>query len=118
MVNANRLWHNQGVMPPRTGHRPRPPLDEAKLNALALHYVGRFATSRGKLVSYLTRKLRERGWDGVVDPDPGAVAERLAGYGYVDDAAYAVSKARALGGRGYGARSGGAGAARRRDQRG
>jgi len=75
-----------------------------KLNELALAYVGRFATSRAKLVSYLARKLRERGWGGERDPDIGAVAERLARLGYVDDAAYAVAKARALTGRGYGGR--------------
>ena len=84
--------------------RPRPPLDEEKLSELAVHYVGRFATSRAKLVTYLNRKLRERGWAGPRPADPGAVAERLAGLGYIDDAAYAAAKARALGSRGYGAR--------------
>ncbi len=107
MVNANRLWHNQGVMPPvsrqRAARRPRPPLDAAKLDELALSYVGRFATSRGKLVDYLRRKLRERGWDGEAEPDLAVIAERLAGIGYIDDAAFALSKARVLGGRGYGA---------------
>lgn len=104
MVNANRLWHKQGVKPPRSGPRPRPPLTAAKLDELALHYVGRFATSKGKLIDYLRRKVRERGWEGERDADPVAIAERLAGYGYIDDAAFALSKARALGGRGYGAR--------------
>lgn len=84
--------------------RPRPPLDEAKLGELAVHYVGRFATSRAKLISYLNRKLKERGWAGARPADPGAVAERLASLGYIDDAAYAAAKARALGSRGYGAR--------------
>lgn len=104
MVNANRLWHKQGVMPPRPGHRPRPPLTSTKLDELALHYVGRFATSRSKLISYLNRKVRERGWDGGAPPNLEAIAERLCRLGYVDDAAFAVSKARALTGRGYGAR--------------
>jgi regulatory protein len=103
MVNANRLWHKQGVMPPRTGPRPRPPLDAAKLDEMALSYVGRFATSRGKLVDYLRRKLRERGWEGESEPDTAGIAERLTGMGYIDDAAFALSKARVLGGRGYGA---------------
>ena len=31
-----------------------------KLRDLALHYVGRYATSRKKLSDYLRRKLRER----------------------------------------------------------
>ncbi len=107
MVNANRLWHKQGVMPPvsrqRASHRPRPPLDAAHLDELALSYVGRFATSRGKLIDYLRRKLRERGWVGESEPDTESIAERLAGNGYIDDAAFALSKARVLGGRGYGA---------------
>lgn len=84
--------------------RPRPPLDEAKLSDLALHYVGRFATSRAKLVTYLHHKLKERGWSGSHAADPGALADRLATLGYIDDAAYATAKARSLGSRGYGAR--------------
>ena len=91
-------------MPPQAPRRPRPPLDQAKLDELALRYVGRFATTRSRLQDYLTRKLRERGWSGSAEPDPAAIAERLAGLGYVDDAAYALAKSRALGGRGYGAR--------------
>lgn len=104
MVNANRVWHKHGLMPPRTGHRPRPPLDPSSLNELAIAYVGRFATSRAKLGDYLRRKLRERGWAGEADPDLAGVTDRLAGLGYVDDAAYAVARARALTGRGYGGR--------------
>ena len=34
-----------------------------KLRDLAIHYVGRYATSRKKLSDYLLRKLRERGWE-------------------------------------------------------
>ena len=60
-------------MPPRNGHRPRPPVGAAKLDELALSYVGRFATSRGKLVDYLRRKLRERGWEGEGDPPLAAI---------------------------------------------
>ena len=84
--------------------RPPPPLDEAKLNELALRYVGRFATTRAKLCMYLRRKVRERGWDGSRDPDVAAIAERFADLGYVDDAAFAMAKSRALSGRGYGKR--------------
>ncbi len=88
----------------RTRKRPRPPLDPAKLNELALTYVGRFATTRAKLAAYLSRKLRERGWDSETEPDVDAIAERLASLGYIDDEAYALSKARSLAARGYGAR--------------
>lgn len=88
----------------RYAKRPRPPLDRDRLNELALTYVGRFATTRAKLVSYLARKLRERGWAAEQPPDLEALVERFADLGYVDDAAYALSKTRALTARGYGAR--------------
>lgn len=79
------------------------PLDAAALDRLALRYVERFATTRGKLADYLCRKIRERGWEG--EPaDPAAVAQRMAECGYVDDRLYAESKAAALGRRGLGAR--------------
>jgi len=91
------------AMAARQPRSPRP-LNPAKLEEMALSYVGRFATSRAKLTSYLRRKLRERGWDGQSDPAPDALAERLAGLGYVDDRAFAVAKARSLTGRGYGER--------------
>ena len=84
--------------------RPRPPLDAARLDELALAYVGRFATSRAKLRDYLKRKLRERGWAAETAPDLDAIAERLTRLGYVDDAAYASMKARSLLSRGYGER--------------
>lgn len=69
---------------------------------MALFYVGRFATSRAKLISNLKRKIRERGWEDTVEPDVEAVADRLVRLGYVDDAAFALSKARTLTIRGYG----------------
>lgn len=90
-------------MPHQEARKPRPPLDARRLNELALFYVGRFATSRAKLISYLKRKVRERGWDDSADPDVEAVAERLVRLGYIDDAAFALSKARTLTARGYGA---------------
>ncbi|WP_260482302.1 regulatory protein RecX [Sphingomicrobium flavum] len=88
----------------RRQKRAKPPLDEAHLRDLALHYVGRYATSRGKLRAYLHRKLRERGWDGDSPAPVDAMIERFAELGYVDDAAFAAAKARDLSARGYGAR--------------
>jgi regulatory protein len=82
--------------------KPRPPLDAAKLDELAISYVGRFATSRARLKTYLARKLRERGWAGDGEPPIDALADRLASLGYVDDQAYALAKARSLTARGYG----------------
>ena len=37
------------------GRRPPPPLTESALQDMAIRYVGRFATTRAKLRSYLTR---------------------------------------------------------------
>lgn len=92
-------------MPANSSSRKPPrPLDAARLEELAVAYVGRFATTRSKLAAYLSRKVMERGWDGEADPDFEALAERLARLGYVDDAAYALAKARSLGSRGYGRR--------------
>ena len=91
-------------MAARTLNKARPALNATALEELALRYVGRFATTRARLVTYLDRKLRERGWEGEREPDPEAIAERMAQRGYVDDAAYALSKSRALTGRGYGPR--------------
>lgn len=88
-----------GERKPRT---PRPPLDAARLDELALHYVSRFATSRAKLATYLGRKIRERGWHEGPPADVAALVERLARLGYVDDAAFAMSKSRSLTSRGYG----------------
>lgn len=87
----------------RPTRRPVPPLDRPALDRLALRYVERFATTRGKLAAYLTRKIRERGFDGT-PPDPVEIAERFADLGYVNDRLYAESKAAAMARRGLGAR--------------
>jgi len=84
--------------------KPRPPLDAEALQRLALHYVGRYATSRAKLKSYLARKLKERGWDGEGAAPVDSLVERMASLGYVDDAAFAIAQAGSLQRRGYGAR--------------
>lgn len=84
--------------------QPLPALDAAALERLALRYVERFATTRGKLADYLRRKVRERGWAGEAAADPAALAERLAALGYIDDRGYAEGKAAALARRGLGDR--------------
>ena len=80
------------------------PLDEERLRDLAVHYVGRYATTRAKLTRYLGRKLRERGWDGEGSPEIEALVAHFDALGYVDDQAFAEAKSRALTARGYGAR--------------
>lgn len=84
--------------------RPPPPLGPAKLEELALAYVARFAASAAKVENYLQRKLRERGWEGELPPDPGAIVQRFAELGYIDDEAWARAKGGSLLRRGYGAR--------------
>lgn len=91
-------------MAPPGARKTRPPLDEKRLEELALRYVERFATTRAKLRSYLARKVRERGWDGAREPGFERIATRFAEQGYVDDAAYALAKSHSLAGRGYGKR--------------
>jgi regulatory protein len=93
----------------RRERRAKPPLTEAKLRDLALHYAARFASTGARLEAYLVRKIRERGLaeDGhgrTVDVDVPALVARLVELGYVDDDAYARMRARDLGARGYGAR--------------
>jgi regulatory protein len=83
---------------------PPPPLDETKLRALALHYVGRYATTQAKLATYLARKIRERGWQGGGDIDLQALTIEFAELGYVNDVAVAESRARSFVRRGYGLR--------------
>ena len=80
------------------------PLDSRRLEELALRYVGRYATTRAKLIAYLGRKIRERGWQEQREPDLERIATRFSDLGYVDDAAYALAKSRALSSRGYGKR--------------
>lgn len=93
--------------PPRgaeAGRRAPRPLEPASLEALALRHVGRYATTRARLLAYLRRKLGERGWAGAAAAAPEALVERLAGLGYVDDRAFAAARGAALSRRGFGGR--------------
>ncbi len=86
--------------------KARPPLDDEALQRLALHYAGRYATTRAKLGAYLSRKLRERGWagEGGVEGVVTRLVSRFQELGYVDDEAFADARAASLGRRGYGER--------------
>jgi regulatory protein len=55
-------------------------------------------------VNYLGRELRERGWEGDGEAPVEALADRFVQLGYIDDRAFALSRARSLTGRGYGGR--------------
>jgi regulatory protein len=98
----SRRFYDEG---PR---KPAAPLDRAKLEAFALSYVGRYATTRSKLAYYLERKVATRGWETEDGADVGAVVasivEKCASLGYIDDAAFAAARGAALGRRGYGVR--------------
>lgn len=84
--------------------KSRPPLDAERLERLAFHYVGRYATTRAKLAAYLRRKVTERGWGDAAPPAVERLVERFAEAGYVDDAAFASARAASLQRRGYGER--------------
>lgn len=96
---------------PRQKRTPRP-LDAARLDELALAYVARFAASAAKLESYLKRKVRERGWGEEADSESefspemriAALVSRFVSAGYIDDAAFARTRAGSLRRRGYGER--------------
>lgn len=105
---------DHGDRPRKAKRRTPRPLDPARLEELALAYVARFATTAGKLQTYLKRKLRERGWagdeldrvdeDAPPPPDIDALIERFVAHGYIDDAGYARMRSADLLRRGYGAR--------------
>ncbi len=88
--------------PPRK--RTLPPLDPRTLEAIALRYVERFQTTRARLVRYLSRKVRERGWDEESPPDLEAIATNFVTRGYIDEGAFAEARSRGMKARGLGAR--------------
>jgi regulatory protein len=86
-------------------NRPPKPLNAAALERLALHYVGRYATTRARLAAYLARRIDARGWEGEGEAPPiDALVDRFASLGYVDDRGFAEAKAASLARRGYGER--------------
>jgi regulatory protein len=85
-----------------SSRRTARPLDRSALDALAIAYLGRYATTRARLRDYLARKVAARGWQGEGEPPIGAVVERCAELGYVDDASFAAARGAALTRRGYG----------------
>lgn len=80
------------------------PLDAAKLESLALHYVGRFATTEARLKSYLARKVKARGWTEDEPPPFDTIVGKFVSAGYINDAEFADARARSLARRGYGHR--------------
>ncbi|MEP6786603.1 MAG: RecX family transcriptional regulator [Sphingomonadales bacterium] len=79
-------------------------MNGSTLEALALHYVGRFATTEARLKAYLGRKIAGRGWEDDTPPPIDAIAARFVGAGYINDAEFAKARERSLARRGYGYR--------------
>lgn len=84
--------------------KPRRPLDQERLERLGIYYVGRFATTRAKLRTYLSRKVKERGWESDKAPDVDGLVEKFSNLGYINDKAFAASRAASLQRRGFGVR--------------
>lgn len=81
--------------------KPPAKITPSYLENAALHYLERFASSSANLRRVLMRKADRSlaHWGGereVVAAQVEAVIAKLAGVGYVDDAAYAEQKVRAL----------------------
>lgn len=78
------------------------PIDAQALNAMAIAYVAKYATTRAKLRTYLVRKLKERGWEGEEMAPVDMIVARCAELGYIDDAGFAAARGAALTRRGFG----------------
>ncbi|WP_397579705.1 regulatory protein RecX [Sphingorhabdus sp.] len=89
---------------PRPAKKPAPPLNAERLRQLALHYVGKYATTQSKLAGYLTRKIRERGWEDERSADIAGLTEQFTSLGYINDAQFAEARSRSFVRRGFGGR--------------
>ena len=87
-----------------------PKITPSYLENAAMHYLERFASSRGNLRRVLMRKVDRSvaHWGGAREDhveQVDAVIAKLAGLGYLNDAAYAEMKTRALHRQGKGSRT-------------
>jgi regulatory protein len=83
---------------------PIEPCDARRLEALAIHYVARYATTEMRLRNYLRRKQESMGDDAVDMPLTETIVQKMVALGFVDDSSFAESRAATLFRRGYGAR--------------
>jgi len=88
-------------MTARLERRPPPKITASYLENAALHYLERFSSSKANLRRVLLRKVeRSLAVHGGERADAAllvdAVIVKLAGFGYVDDGAYAETKVRSL----------------------
>jgi regulatory protein len=89
--------------------KPRP-VNAARIEAAALHYLERFASSAASLRRVLMRRVRRSAALHGTDPAEGAaiveaLIQRYLGNGLLDDAAYARARAAGLHRRGKSARA-------------
>lgn len=89
---------------------PAKPITQERLDAAALFYLERFATSSANLKSVLMRRIRRSARDHGTDPGEGAawidaLIQRYLATGLLDDRAYAATKAASLHRRGASARA-------------
>jgi regulatory protein len=89
-------------MPPSTRRPQKQPVTAQELRQLALSYVARYATTRAKLARYLGRKIAERSWAEDTEPPIAAITSQMVDLGFIDDAAFALSRKDSLLRRGYG----------------
>jgi regulatory protein len=91
---------------PRSRERPverKTVLNAERLQALALNYAARYATTEAKIRHYLLRKLSMADWVGENDPALDPLIARLVDLGIVNDQAFAKMRSDGLTRRGYGA---------------
>jgi len=88
---------------PRSPRKAATPFDAEALERAALAYVARYATTGARLSRYLTRKLRERGWQGPGEPQVEPLVRRFADKGFIDDRSFAIVRSDSMLRRGYGA---------------
>jgi regulatory protein len=89
---------------------PAKPVTQARLEAIALFYLERFATSSANLRAVLTRRVRRSAREHGTDPEEGAawteaLITRFLASGLLDDRAYAEAKTASLHRRGASARA-------------
>src|SRR5262250_3391175 len=94
-------WHRRPMVVPKQARRGPPPVTAERLEASALYYLQRFASSAENLRRVLERRVdrsaRQHGTDraagrALVD----ALVQRLQAAGLLDDRFYAEAKAASL----------------------
>ncbi len=67
-------------------------------------YAARYATTRAKMLRYLSRKIDTAEWNGDEAPAPELLVAQMAERGFVNDSAFAEMRVSGLSRRGFGER--------------